>query len=100
MSNQNESMCSEAIRLVLGDRNSSYGTPADDYAKTAKLWTGLLIHKLKPGTEITPKEAVLMMALMKISREVNRPKRDNLVDAHGYLLCAEWIETGVKPSSQ
>ncbi len=89
----------EAERLVLGDRNNSYGPPADDYAKTAGAWSALLTHKLKPGEVITPKEAVLMMAVLKISREFNKPKPDNLVDAHGYILCAEWIETGVKPEN-
>jgi hypothetical protein len=87
----------EALGLVLGDRNASYGTPLDDYTKTAKVWSGLLAHKLAPGQEITPKEAVLMMAALKLSREMHRPKRDNLVDAVGYVLCAEWIETGRQP---
>lgn len=87
----------EAKKLVLGDRNNSYGTPADDYAKTAAMWTGMLIHLLKPGCVITPKTAVLMMAALKISREMNRAKPDNLIDAHGYLDCAEWIETGKRP---
>lgn len=88
----------EAARLVLGDRNESYGTPARDYAKTATMWTGFLTHKLREP--ITPKEAVLMMALLKISREAHAHKPDNLIDAHGYLLCAEWIETGERPQPQ
>lgn len=85
----------EAARLVLGERNESYGTPAKDYAKTATMWTGFLTHKLREP--ITPKEAVLMMALLKISREAHAHKPDNLIDAHGYLMCAEWIETGERP---
>lgn len=85
----------EAARLVLGDRNASYGTPLEDYAKTAAMWSGFLTHKLK--APITPKEAVLMMALLKISREAHAHKPDNLIDAHGYLLCAEWIQTGERP---
>lgn len=89
----------EAEKLVLGDRNASYGSPADDYRKTAKVWSGLLANKLKDGVEITPKEAVLMMAALKLSREMFRHKDDNLTDAHGYLLCASWIETGVKPET-
>lgn len=87
----------EARRLVLGDRNSTYGNPADDYAKTAKVWSGLLVHKLKPGQEITPKEAMLMMAALKLCREMHQHKADNLIDAVGYIICAEWAIKGEKP---
>lgn len=82
----------EAQKLVYGARPKSYSHPARDYAKTAKMWTGILLEKLLPGTEITPTEAVLMMAAMKISREVFLHKRDNLVDAAGYIACAERIQ--------
>lgn len=87
----------EAKKLVLGDRNSSYGSPIEDYSKTAKIWSGLLFHKLKPGIEITPKDAALMMVGLKLSREVHRHKPDNLIDGHGYLLVAQWIEEGKQP---
>jgi hypothetical protein len=87
----------QAIKLVLGDRNAAYGDPADDYGKTAKIWSGMLMHKLRPNVEITPEEAVLMMVGLKLSREMNLHKDDNLIDAHGYLLCAEWIVKGQKP---
>jgi hypothetical protein len=82
----------EAQALVYGDRQKAYSHPARDYAKTAKMWTGILLEKLLPGEEISPTEAVLMMAAMKISREVFKHKRDNLVDAAGYIACAERIE--------
>lgn len=84
-----------ATELVLGNRNEDYGNPADDYAKVAKIWSGLLNPILK--RDITPQEAILMMAGLKLAREVHRPKSDNIIDAHGYLLCYEWALTGKRP---
>lgn len=85
----------EAQALVYGDREESYSPPQRDYAKTAGAWSAFLREKLLPGAVITPKEAVLMMALMKICREQFRHKRDNLVDAAGYVACAERIVLAV-----
>lgn len=76
----------EAQSLVYGDRQASYGHPFDDYTRTARMWEAIL--GMTPYT-ITPRVACLMMAAVKISREVNKPKRDNLVDLAGYAACAQ-----------
>lgn len=75
----------EAQSLVYGDRQAAYGHPYDDYTRTARMWEAIL--GMRPFT-ITPRIACLMMAAVKISREVNAPKRDNLVDLAGYAACA------------
>jgi hypothetical protein len=88
----------EATKLVCGDRNNQYGPPSADYKRTAAAWSALLIHKLQPGVTIEPREAMLMMATLKICRELTNPKRDSRVDAIGYILCEDWEVTGKKPS--
>lgn len=84
-----------AHNLVLGDRNADYGDPAHDFAGVALIWSGLLGAKLR--TPITASDVALMMAGLKLRRHAHRPKADNLVDAHGYLTCLEWIENCERP---
>lgn len=81
-----ETVLQEAQRLVYGDRQAAYGHPADDYGRTAKMWSVIL------GTEVSAKQAALCMCAVKLSREVNQPKRDNLVDLAGYAAVAARIE--------
>lgn len=74
-----------AAQLVNGQRQDDYGHPLDDFSKTAQMWSAIA------GTEITAEMVALMMVCVKISRELNRPKGDNLIDAHGYLLTYEMV---------
>ena len=73
-----ESVLLEANELVHGDRQDSYGHPLDDFSKTAKMWEAILGH------QVTAEHVALCMCAVKISRQVNKPKRDNLVDLAGY----------------
>jgi hypothetical protein len=81
-----ENIAEEAIRLVCGDRNDSYGHPLTDYQCTAGMQSAIV------GAEITPKQAILNMIAVKISRESRKHKRDNLVDICGYALCLAMVE--------
>lgn len=80
-----ETILEEADRLVDGDRQSDYGHPLDDFSKTAKLWSVIL------GTDVTPEQVALCMVQVKVSRELNKPKRDNRVDAAGYLKTLDMV---------
>jgi len=88
----------KAADLVLGSRNADYGSPHPDFAGIALMWSGLLNTKLKE--QLTAVEVGLMMTALKLRRHAHKPKDDNLVDAHGYLTCIEWIETGQRPTPQ
>lgn len=75
----------EADTLVHGARNDDYGHPLDDFSKTAKIWSAIL------GIDVTPEQVALCMVGVKISRQCNRPKRDNLVDGAGYFATLEMV---------
>lgn len=80
-----ETILEEADRLVSTDRQQDYGHPLDDFAKTAKIWSAIL------GVDVTPEQVGLCMVGVKISRECNRPKRDNRVDGAGYFKTVDMI---------
>ena len=68
----------EANKLVHCERNADYGHPLDDFSKTAKMWSAIL------GIDVTAEQVGLCMCCVKLSRQVNKPKLDNLVDLAGY----------------
>lgn len=74
----------EAWGLTHGDRRAAYGTPQEVFEGYALMWTGLLARKLKAPISAT--DVTLMMTALKLAREANSAKRDNVVDAHGYLV--------------
>ena len=84
-----------AAKCVLGSRNDDYGNPHPDFAGIALMWSGLLNVRLTE--HLTATDVALMMTALKLRRHAHKAKDDNIVDAHGYLLCLEWIETGKRP---
>ncbi len=87
-----ETILEEAQRLVFGDRQADYGHPFDDFTRTGRMWGAALAGWARdPSQPVPPDLVALCMVLVKVSREVNRPKRDNRTDGAGYFGVVELV---------
>lgn len=79
----------DAHTIINGERQNVYGAPEDSFKLIAQYWSTYLDSKgyaLIDGRDIINADDVaLMMTLLKVAREANQHKRDNIVDAAGYL---------------
>lgn len=89
-----DNILAEALDITNGDRQKYYGHPADNHGNTAALWSAYLNRKygLFPPIGLSARDVCMMMVLLKVSRDANSTKRDNLVDIAGYVRNAEQIE--------
>lgn len=77
--NDPPSVLAEAHALIYGERQASYGDPRTTLDRTARLWSVVL------GMTVTAEQVCMCLVQLKVSRHVNKPKRDNLVDIAGYV---------------
>jgi hypothetical protein len=81
-----ETCLETASRLVDGDRNASYGHPAEDFARTAGMWHSLF------GWDVDEKRVALAMVCVKLSRLIQTPDhRDSVTDGPGYFRTYEAV---------
>ena len=81
--NEREEILQTAIHLTMGDRNENYGDPVDEYQRQAAAF------HLLTGHDITAREAVLFMVLLKLGRlSGNEMHKDSYIDAAAYLAIA------------
>ena len=73
------SILDEAKGIINGERQDVYGSPEDSFALIAEYWSSYLEKTVVSG------DVAMMMVLFKLARESHQHKRDNLVDAAGYL---------------
>tara|TARA_B100000085_G_C18467527_1_gene481621 strand:- start:317 stop:739 length:423 start_codon:yes stop_codon:yes gene_type:complete len=79
-------MLTSANELVSDKREQEHGDFADNAQVIADLWTAY------KGTEFTPHDVPMMMALLKIARAKNNPKKvDNYRDGCGYIALASEV---------
>lgn len=81
-----EGILKDAIKCVCGEREQEYGSPENNFALIAELWTAY------SGMDFTPVDVAMMMALLKVARiRTGRGKMDSFVDLAGYAACAAEI---------
>lgn len=80
----------EADEIAGEDRSRDYGHPKQNHERIAAIWNVQLGDKLKQPIEA--REVALLMIGLKLAREANTPKRDNLIDIAGYVKCVEMID--------
>ena len=80
------SILASAHKAVHGARMEDYGHPKDNHQRTADLWSTYL------GCTVTAEQVCFLNILQKISRSINKPTRDTLVDIAGYAANIEMIQ--------
>lgn len=84
----------EANDIIYGDREKTYGAPDVNLRRIAHLWAEYLNQKYPDEStchRISPEDVCWMMVQLKMARQMNAPKRDNLVDAAGYVALIDRI---------
>lgn len=92
----NGKILKEAMEIVNGERQKQYGKPENSFLLIAKLWNIYLQETGYEEIELGKRDVAFMMLLLKVARELNLPKHDNLVDLCGYAaLYADMVEVDV-----
>lgn len=77
------SILADAQDAIVGDRNATYGSPADNFTRTASLINAQF------GTSFTATDVGVLMVLLKVARLASgAAQRDTFVDIAGYAACA------------
>lgn len=78
----------EAERCICGQREQDYGSPEQNFATIANLWSDYL------NAEVTALDVAMMMCLLKIARIKNGGGTgDSFVDLCGYGACGGEIHS-------
>jgi len=84
-----ESILLEAHQIVHGERGAAYGHPLEDFGRTCGMLNALLKNKLKEP--LVEEDVASMMVCVKLSRDMNKPNRDNLRDIAGYAETKQMV---------
>lgn len=83
----------EARDIIYNDREKTYGRPEKNLSFIADFWKVWIFGKTGIVIDITAEDVCAMMVMLKLARQANSYKRDNIVDGIGYLGLIERIKT-------
>lgn len=72
-----------AAEITAGERKADYGDAYDNCSRIAQIWSAIFNHT------VTARQVIQCMIGVKLSRDANRPKQDNLTDVIGYAKIAD-----------
>lgn len=83
----------EADKIITGDREATYGKFDKNLQAIADMWNTYLVAAADADGNIvlSARDVCMMMVLLKVAREANKHKEDNLVDICGYTALAHKI---------
>lgn len=76
----------ESVQTTIDQRGHDYGTPKENLKRISTLWS------MQLEFDITEYDVAIMMVMLKLARDVNEPKDDNLLDAAAYLALADSVK--------
>lgn len=83
-----------AYSLIGGDRKQAYGNYTTEATHVANIWNSLL-----KGGPVLARHVPLMMICLKVLRESNQHKPDNMIDVCGYAGLSAELEATLNARS-
>lgn len=92
MTKKTQPLLLEAHAVINGERKKTYGDGTNGMQGVADQWTLYLNQKYGGGfIYITAEDVCWMMADLKKYRQMHKSKRDNVLDAAGYIGLIEQV---------
>lgn len=86
----------EALRQINTVKQDDYGKPEDCFGSIARRWTEYLQNNFpgvcKPLFALSGWDVAFMIMELKMARESNKSKKDNMVDLIGYACLKEEMQ--------
>lgn len=93
-SDTKKTILQEAEEIINGSRAEDYGSVTENFTKIAVGW-----KEIFADGNFTPRRVALAMIWLKICRDVNTPKHDNILDIAGYAGCIGKMDNEVNKDS-